>query len=37
MVGKGARWETKVGKKDEWEGLTGRGGKKQTQAEKEGK
>ena len=36
-VGKGARWETKVGRKDEWEGLMGRGGKKWTQAEKEGK
>lgn len=37
VVGKGARRETKVGEKDEWEGLMGRGGKKQIQAEKEGK
>lgn len=37
VVGKGARRETKVGEKDEWEGLMGRGGKKRIQAEKEGK
>ena len=37
VVGKGARQETKVGEKDEWEGLMGRGGKKRIQAEKEGK